>query len=477
MNAAAFQMSKLAENLARGYRLAETSMGLKKDQNIREAKGWKEMVEDITDPLKRCIAASMLENYRHMSATMNRMNETTTAIQVGNWDKFAYPMISLVSENLVAQDLVSVQPLDGPTGLIFFTNYVTGQTKGNRARGSTVWDALTGHADSHLDSSDRVTEESLGVCDSGGEITVTLAYVPVIPGSVSISTSGATVRDDANGNIISSGGSTVGSIDYNTGAVVTTTANLGTSLATVASYNYNAEINNEAQQVDFEIQSRPITAQERKLRARWSQEAAFALESLHSVKADPMISTAVANHLKWEIDREIIEELRVKAGAGAAGWSASIPSGSTISYTEHKLSFVDAMTAASSFIQRGTNRAKANWAIFGTQGSNVVETLPQFEPSGDSAECEGVEEVGKLGRMKIYSDPRFPIDEGLLGYKGKDLMRAGFVFAPWILLYTTPNVQLDDFLTRKGFMSSYGKTMVNNKMYARIKITDASAQF
>jgi len=475
---AAHDMKKMAQVIARGMRLAETDIGIKSTQSLREAKGWKQMVEGISDPMKRAFTANMLENYREQMDTQTRMlGETSTTIQVGNWDKFAFPMISLVSENLVAQDLVSVQPLDGPSGIIFFTNYVTGQAKGNRPKGSKVWDAITGHADNHLDSSDRVPEEPLGASTSGGEITTSLAYVPIVPGTVQLVAGNVILRDNANGGLLTSGGSDAGTVDYQTGAIVTSSGGLGNAVAVVASYNYNAEINNEAQQIDFEIQSRLIHAQERKLRARWSQEAAFALESLHSVKADPMISTAVANHLKWEIDREIIEDLRLKAGAGAASWSADIPSGSTIGYTEHKLSFVDTLQAASSFIQRGTNRAKANWGIFGTQPANVIETLPMFDPKNDSAECEGVEEIGKLGRMKIYSDPRFPINEGLLGYKGNDMMRAGYIFSPWILLYTTPDIQLDDFLTRKGFMSSYGRTMINNKMYARIKVNDASASF
>lgn len=469
----AHNIKQAAQTIARGLRLANTPMGIKSTQSLREAKGWKEMVAGIQNDDRKALVANLLESYRQC----NLLQEASTSINVGNWDRFAFPMISLVSENLVAQDLVSVQPLEGPTGLVFFTNFITGQTKGSRQRGSVIWDSLTGHADSNVDSSDRVEDESVGSSSSGGEVTVTAAYVPIIPGSLTIASSAATLRDDGNGGLLTSGGAAAGTVDYNTGAIATSSGGLGNALAVAISYNYNAEINPEAQQVDFEIQSRTITAEPRKLRARWSAEAALALEALHDVKAETMISTAVANHLKWEIDRGIIEQLRTKASAGVAGWSAQIPAGSTISYTEHKLSFVDAIQAASSFIQRGTNRAKANWAIFGTQGSNVIETLPQFEPAGDSAECEGIEKTGKLGRMDIYNDPRFPVDEGLLGYKGKDLLRAGFIFAPWVMLYTTPNVMLDDFQNRQGFMSNYGQIMVNSKMYSRMKLTNASAQF
>jgi len=61
-----------------------------------------------------------------------------STLQVGNFDKFAFPILTIVSENLVAQDLVSVQPLDGPSGLVFYMNFTTGQQKGNTARGAKV---------------------------------------------------------------------------------------------------------------------------------------------------------------------------------------------------------------------------------------------------------------------------------------------------------------------------------------------------
>ena len=134
----------LAETLARGYKLAESSMGIRSDQPLTEAKGWKEMVEGIDNPERAATTALLLDNYRKYRAGLD---EATTTLQVGNFDKFAFPILSIVSENLVAQDLVSVQPLEGPSGQVFFMNFTAGQQKGDVARGTKIWDARTAHAD------------------------------------------------------------------------------------------------------------------------------------------------------------------------------------------------------------------------------------------------------------------------------------------------------------------------------------------
>lgn len=462
--------TQLAEAFVRGHQLAETSMGIGKNDSLLEAKGWKEMVAGIDDDRKRAFCALMLENYRKYRGGLD---EATSTLQVGNFDKWAFPIISIVSENLVAQDLVSVQPLEGPSGLVFYMNFTTGQAKGAVQRGEKIWDSRSGHAERYLDSSDRIETEAIGTIASTNLSGVNLSYTPVMPGTVQISSGGVLVlSDDGNGNLSGTGS---GTIDYTTGAITITGSTNG--LATV-SYNYNAELNPDAQQVDFEIVSSPIYAQERKLRGRWSTEAAQALEALHQINAEDVVSTAITNHLQWEIDREIIEDLRRQAGAGLVRWSAQIPAASYISYTEHKLSFIDAMVTASNFIYRATNRVKANWMLAGLQAANVLETLPQFEPAGGSdTEVEGVSHLGSIGRTKVYADPHYRVDEALMGYKGNDFVRTGYIFAPWILLYSTMLITLDDFIARKGFASQYGKKLVNSKFYAKIKMSGFSAEF
>lgn len=461
--------------LERGLRLASQGVGVGSKGSLCEAQGWKEMVEDISDPHRKAFTANMLENYRLYRQSLD---ESTSSLSVGNFDKFAFPLISIVSENMVAQELVSVQPLEGPSGHVFFMNLVTGQDKGSTPKGSKVWDARTGKSDRMTDSDDSIQGEFVGTSSGDGSLEANLSYLPIIPGTVSLlaDDNSVTYRDNGAG-ILLSGVTEVGTIDYTNGAVEITSAGAD-NVTLLANYNYNSELNGEAQQLDIELQHAPVFCKERKMRIRWSMEAAQILEALHNANIENILSDAVTSSINWEIDREILEDVRTSASAGVVNWSAQPPSGSTISYQEHKLSYVDALVTASGFISRATNRVRANWVVAGQNASNVIETLPQFEPvDADLTEIEGIAFLGKLSRMKVYSDPHFPVGEALVGYKGKDFTRSGYIYAPWLMLFTTPTITLDDFINRKGIASSYAKKVINSRYYAKIKMSNFTAQF
>ena len=477
-------MATLGKNIAKGLRLARTPLGVGKGGSLTEAKGFKEMVEGISDPLRQATTALLLENYREYRSTLD---EATSTLQIGSYDKWAFPLLTYLAENMIAQDIVSVQPMDGPQGNVFYMNFTTGQTKGRTPKGSKILDARTGKADRYLDSAARIEGEALVSGGASGLDGQALSYLPVTPGTVSLLVDlgqGYTVVDDANGQLINAASNVVGTINYATGVFSGSadSTSPGTGLIPTsntvieASYSYHSELNDTAQQVDFEVQASPIRAQERKFRTQWTQEAALSLKALFEEDAEGLVTNAITSILKWEVDREILEDIRTRASAGTVVWSGVAPA--NVSYPEHKLTFIDAMHSASNYIHRATNMARANWAVSGISGSNVIETLPNFDPSSNAVEVEGVVEVGNLGKIKVFVDPHYPVNEVTLGFKGtNDMVRTGYIYAPWVLLYTTPTTQLDDFVNRKGMATLYGKKMVNAKLYSRLSIVSPAVSF
>ena len=165
-------------------RLVETSWGLKKGQSILEAKGWKEVVGPIAgSDEKKMFVAAMLENARTFAT--DNLNEDSQTVNVGSWEKFGFPVISMVAENLITPELVTVQPLEGPTGNVFFLDYVSGTTKGSVNKGDKLWDSRGGHGPSRDFASEQISGETLA-SSAISATTATIAFSPIRAGSVVI---------------------------------------------------------------------------------------------------------------------------------------------------------------------------------------------------------------------------------------------------------------------------------------------------
>jgi len=163
------------------------------------------------------------------------------------------------------------------------------------------------------------------------------------------------------------------------------------------------------------------------------------------------------------------------AQATAVTWP--LAPGVGLSWTEHKLSFVDILIRGSNNIFQLTRRGQPNWVVCGLEVSSVIESLPGFKASDAMQSPNGVIFAGTLaGRWRIYKDP-YNIDNTatqqnlLIGYKGATFLDAGYVYAPYIPFYTTPSVVLDDFIVRKGMATQWGKRKINGRFYCRGTVT------
>jgi hypothetical protein len=142
----------------------------------------------------------------------------------------------------------------------------------------------------------------------------------------------------------------------------------------------------------------------------------------------------------------------------------------SVGYTEHLLSLVNQFVVAGNKIFASTGRATGQWIVIGLSVADIIETLPGFVPvpGMPNGMTKGVYMAGTLnGRWSIYKDPFFPSNQWLMGYKGGSFLEAGYVYAPYIPLYTTPMIVLDDFVGRKGLATQYGKKMVNPRFYSK----------
>lgn len=427
---------------------------------------WQDYMEGLESTRDQMTVSILLEN---QSNYLDMLTETTTTYDPGlaTYHKYAFPLIRSIYPNLVSTELVSVQPMLGPTSMVFYLQIVYGSTKGAAVAGTDI------HENPDMYYAGEYVPGETGFAGTGtGPYTNTLSWTPIRPNSVSITDGVEIFHDDGAGSLYGDAGGT-GTITYSTGAIAALTFAASTTASLIsADYEYNSEgVSREVPELDIMLTGSPVIARGKKLRARWSMEAAANMRALHGLEAEVELTAVLAEEIKFEVDREIIEELWRIAGAGAVSWDMTPPSG--ISARDHRETFSYKITEASNLIFAATRRAEGNWIVCGTGVANIIETMqPRFKPSGMIGQT-GVINIGVLdGKYSVYKDPYFGMtgsqttaNSFLLGHKGASFLDTGFVYAPYIPFYQTPLVTLDDFVHRKGIGTQFGKKVCNKRFY------------
>jgi len=468
-------ISRFTEVLELGWRLAETPVGVPEGSSSKglwESRGWKEFVQHMPE-YKRPLAAIMLENCR---ARFGRMDEVTRTQNLGTFDKWIFPVIANMSENDVIDQLVALQPMAGPVSQIVFMDIVTGQRKGRIPAGAPMWRALQGAVDRYDDADELITGEVMSNTIQTNTATNNLEWFPIRPGTVQVTVGNDVAVDDGNGGFQASGKILATStINYVTGELVVRTSAVADGTEVDVTYAYNSEGNQKIQNYDIKLSSTPVTAKVLKLKATWTEEADQNLQAMYNIKAEPVLLNALTNALQYQKHRQVIADIRARADAGFVVWDATPPA--NVNYQTHKFSIIDAFETASNFIYSSTNMVAGNWIICGLQAATVVVTLPQFVPKNNRTNMQGITYLGDLGNKKVFADPHFPNNEFLVGHKGDQFLTTGYVLAEYQKLYTTPDIQLPDFIHQRGFATSFAKKVVNSKMYCRGIIRNSPSSF
>jgi hypothetical protein len=252
----------------------------------------------------------------------------------------------------------------------------------------------------------------------------------------------------------------------------------------VATYRLyeSLEFEEEIGEVTFDLQSVTVSVTERKLRASWSPELAQDVSAFHNIDAEAELTALLSEQIAAEIDREILRDLR-KGAAWKAKWDYNEwkygNNGSSFAgYTQKdwNQTLITKINQISAQIHKTTLRGGANWIVVSSEVSAVFDDLEYFHVSNAHPEQDsynmGIEKVGTLaGRYQVYRDPYLPAGKILIGHKGKSLLDAGYIYAPYVPLQLTPTMYNPfNFTPIKGIMTRYAKKMVNNRYFGVVDV-------
>ena len=424
-----------------------------------------EALGSIKDQHRRSVTAVVLENtekalreasahgdYQTLTETnsytpVNAMGGSSSSAGAGGIDTFDPVLISLVRRampNLIAYDICGVQPMTGPTGLIFAmrSRYSNQQDGGGYNSGTANNETFYNEVNTAFSTvAANVTTAAVGIGQTNNSVTST--FTGTIPGATNTSPLTAVTQ-------------------YDTGIGMTTATGeaLGGDSAGAAAFP----------QMAFSIEKVTVTAQTRALKAEYTMELAQDLKAIHGLDAETELSNILSAEILAEINREIVRTINITAVAGAqqntttAGvFDLDTDSNGRWSVEKFK-GLMFQLEREANQIAKQTRRGKGNIVICSSDVASALQMagVLDYAPALNSNKLE-VDDTGNTfagilnGRFKVYIDP-YAIGGNYItvGYKGSSAFDAGLFYCPYVPLQMVRAVDQATFQPKIGFKTRYG---------------------
>jgi len=397
-------------------------------------------LEEIKDPYKRDVTLRLLENqekFLREAAPMNSMGVSSNAGDTGGnvdqWDPILISLVRRSMPKLMAYDVCGVQPMTGPTGLIFaMKSSYTSQTLTNN-------EALFNEADTDYSSRNKAGDAGVDYDAGAGTNNKNFDHVPT----------------DSTNNPFG------GTWTHGEGMSTAEAEALGD-----AAGNYFAEM-------AFSIEQKSVTARSRALKAEYSTELAQDLKAVHGLDAETELSNILSTEILAEINREVVRRIYRNARWGSKSATADgvfdldIDSNGRWSVEKFK-GLMFNIERDRNDIAETTRRGKGNFLICSADVASALSMSGMLETGhGIDPDVTGNTLVGTMNGMKVHVDPYYGNSVGqmyVVGYKGSSPYDAGMFYCPYVPLQMVRALGEQTFQPKIGFKTRYG--MVDNPFVA-----------
>ena len=372
----------------------------------------------IKDGYRKAVTAMVLENQEKAMAEERaqqsfQLTEAAPANSVAgggvnNWDPILISLVRRAMPNLMAYDIAGVQPMSGPTGLIFAMK--------SRYTSQSGAEALFSEADTGFS----------GTGTQGGE-----------------SSSLVGVDSDANG--------------------VADPFGVGTGMSTAAGEDVSFA------QMAFSIEKATVTAKTRALKAEYTMELAQDLKAVHGLDAESELANILSAEILAEINREVIRTINVKAKLGAQTSNVAAPGIFDLSTdadgrwsAEKYKGLLMQIEREANQIAKDTRRGKGNFIVCSSDVASALAAAGVLDYTPALAANLQVDDTGNTfagvlnGRTKVYIDPYATTDYINVGYRGTSAYDAGMFYCPYVPLTMVRAVGENSFQPKIGFKTRYG---------------------
>jgi len=389
----------------------------------------------ITDNHRKAVTAAILENQEQALREEGMLMETNdtatvTSGQAGNWNPVLIALVRRAMPNLMAYDVAGVQPMTGPTGLIFAMKSTYQTTKAGASNGDEALfnEALVGYSgdSSTTGNGSRGASGLSGVSDTDGDNTLVDSGSTYVP-------------------------------------------ELGDAYTTAEAEALGASGGEAFAEMGFTIEKATVTAKSRALKAEYTLELAQDLKAIHGLDAETELANILSTEILAEINREVIRTVNAQAKIGARQsnvttkgiFDLSTDADGRWSAEKFKGLIVQIEREANT-IAKETRRGKGNFIICSSDVASALAASGMLDYSPAISANLNVDDTGNTfagvlnGRTRVYIDPYADTDYVNVGYKGTNPYDAGLFYCPYVPLTMVRAVGEDTFQPKIGFKTRYG---------------------
>ena len=395
----------------------------------------------IKDAHKKAVTAAVLENQElalreEGMITEDNTNAAVTGASHGttgaNWNPVLIALVRRAMPNLMAYDVAGVQPMTGPTGLIFAMKSTFQKTKAGVSNGDEALfnEAPVGYSGDSATTANGNPSGLSGVSDT-----------------------------DGGGSLVDSGA------DY--------VPHLGDAYETAEAEALGASGSESFAEMGFTIEKATVTAKSRALKAHYTLELAQDLKAIHGLDAETELANILSTEILAEINREVIRTVNQQAKIGARQANVTtkgifdLSSDSDGRWSAEKFKgLIVQLQREANVIAKETRRGKGNFIICSSDVATALAATGMLDYSPAISANLNVDDTGNTfagvlnGSIRVYIDPYADTDYINVGYKGTNPYDAGVFYCPYVPLTMVRAVGEDTFQPRIGFKTRYG--MVSN---------------
>ena len=396
-----------------------------------------ESAPSIDDRYRKAVTARLLENqevalkeesaqaqgnFISEAAAANNIGSGSAPNNIGTFDPVLISLVRRAMPNLIAYDIAGVQPMTGPTGLIFAMKSKYSSQSGT--------EALYNEADTDFSGTGTHQADPTGL--SG----------------VTDADTDATIADEAD-----------------------TVSTFGTGLSTAAAERLGVGETGDGSfgEMAFTIEKATVTAKSRALKAEYTMELAQDLKAVHGLDAEGELANILSAEILAEINREVIRSILKTAKIGALQSSTAVSGIFDVAtdsdgrwMVEKFKGLIMQLEREANVIAKETRRGKGNFVLCSSDVASALAAAGLLDYTPALSANLNVDDTGNTfagvlnGRMKVYIDPYSTVDFACVGYRGSNPYDAGLFYCPYVPLTMVKAVGENDFQPRMGFKTRYG---------------------